>query len=164
MNDMRAMLEEAFRQDDEAKAACEQSQRRIDALMQKQRSAPDELVYKTHWPTEREVARPQPQQTVMDQQIADGWNRWLAEYVARAIKQYDEKLSENLIDAVGEAFSIERGDMRKYISEQLGQLRKELETEIGGLRADVTLDRALKRGEVSQLHGEVPKKRRSDVA
>jgi hypothetical protein len=157
MNDMRAMLEEVFRQDDEAKAACEQSQRKIDALMQKRSASSEQLVYKTHWPTEQELVRPQQHQTTqMGQRTADEWNRWLSNYVERAIKQYDEVSSEALINAVGDAI----GDERKYVHGLIDKLREE----VGQLRADLTLDRALKRGEVSQLHGEVPKKRRSDVA
>lgn len=164
-NFLREELERAFALDDEVKRDHERWQRDYERRRQqqpvKQRSAPDELVYKTHWPTEQELVRPQPQQTAqMDQRTADEWNRWLSDYVERAIKQYDKQLSESLLDAIGEAFSIERADMRKHISEQVRQLREEL----GALRADLTIDRAIKRGEVSQLHGEVPKKRRNDVA
>jgi hypothetical protein len=117
-----------------------------------QRSAPGEIVYKTY-----HGSQPQPQQTTqMDQRTADDWNRWLTTYVARALKDYNNRLVENLTEEIGAAF----GDERKYMHGQIDKLREE----IGALRADMTLDHAVVRGEVSRLRGNALTKRRKDVA
>jgi hypothetical protein len=160
-DDTRRMLAEAYALDDEVKREHERWQRDYQRRLQqlKQRSAPDELVvYKTHYPPARQQ---HSTTTTMDPATSDAWNRWMSDYVRAHVEHRLKKYSEDLVDAVGEAMSTY---VHERLSAETTKLREEFNRELGSLRADMTIDRAIKRGEVSQLHGEVPKKRRSDVA
>jgi hypothetical protein len=102
-----------------------------------------------------EPAKPKPQRSddAMPEKDWSAWERWCDGRIAHALEAFSKELEE----AVGEAMS-------EYAHARLTAESKKLREEIASLRADQTIDRAITRGEVSQLKAEVPIKRRTDAA
>ena len=90
--------------------------------------------------------KPQQGAAVMDAEQQRRWDAWCDARI-------EKMMHDVFTDAIAEFVS-------EYVAKQLKAVREE----IAGLRADMTVQNAVQRGEISQLRGEVPTKRRNDAA
>jgi len=99
-----------------------------------QKSATDDLVYKTH---------AQPEQAPAAGQCGDEWNRWAEAHVLRGLEEYGRVQTE----AIGEALASERQLHRRETEKALAPLQREIAelrgqvsvllSLVGGAKADV---------------------------
>ncbi len=136
----RRVLENAYRQDDEARAAYDRHESQREREQLKKRSSDDfGLVYKT---TYTPTARPVQQANVLDPVAQEAWNRWCDQRILKLFKP-----GALLGNVISETISLVRAEWRKEIAAEAEKLREE----ISGLRIDEVVGRSVLRGEINEL-------------
>jgi len=119
-----------------------QAELRADIAERRQRMAMDDV---SEWQVP-EVKQPKQRNgsTVTEQKDWSAWERWCDGRIMKMLGPDSVHFN-----AVAEALSLLRAELRKEFAEQLGQLRAELNVQVG-----------VQRGEISQLKSEVPVRKR----
>jgi hypothetical protein len=133
MDDLRAELQHALAADEEARADYE----RWEASQLQKRSGGTELIYKTYEPPMQQPS------AAMDAATEAKWNEWCDARIHVALEKYSKAYSEVIMDAVGEAFAIERKDMHDYVAKQVAKmLTKEIDWLMTFLKNEVAANKS----------------------
>jgi hypothetical protein len=112
-NDTREMLEAAFALDDAVRLELDAWERQ---QAMKQRSAPDQIIYKTYQPPRQQ---PQQESTSMDDATAAKWNVWAEDHVRRQL----HPAMDGAADATGQMLRA----LEKKLRDEITNLRLEVE-------------------------------------
>ena len=161
--DLRAEIEAVCRESDRLNAEFERDE--WQRAQRAKQSAPAGVDFEEWQRSRPRPPKPKPQVTTMAPEVQKLWDAW---FDARVQKWVGHK--SRLFNAIAEAFSLFREEERKHMHEHVvaeikkqldaeaTKLRDEFAAEIGSLRADQAINRAVMKGEVTQL------KSKSDAA